>query len=65
MTVSKKIKVQSSEFVSSRQWSENCLVKIKQMQDEYLDRYFEDKKGNNSILSLLQKLVELLEKKLN
>lgn len=63
MTASKKPK-QPSKYVSSREWSEDCLVRIRQIQDEYLDRYYEDKEGNNNMLSLLQKLVEQLEKKL-
>lgn len=64
MTASKKPKQQPSEYVSSREWSEDCLVRIRQIQDEYLDRYYDDKEGNNNMLSLLQKLVEQLEKKL-
>lgn len=64
MTASKKSKQQPSEYVSSRQWSMDCLEKIKLMQDEYLDRYYDDVECNNNMLTLLQKLVEQLEKNL-
>lgn len=64
MTASKKPKQQPSKYVSSREWSKDCLVRVRQIQDEYLDRYHYDKEGNNNILSLLQKLVEQLEKRL-
>ena len=58
---SKKIK---EEYVSSRQWAEECLETIKKMQDEYLDRYYNDKKDSANMLKLLNKLVTQLEKKL-
>ena len=63
MTASKKPR-QKEEYVSSRAWAEECLQTVKKMQDEYLDRYYDDKKGACNMLSLLQKLVEQLEKRL-
>lgn len=53
MTASKKPKQKPSEYVSSREWSKDCLVRVRQIQDEYLDRYHDDKEGNNNMLSLL------------
>jgi hypothetical protein len=64
MTASKKPKKETKPYISSRQWSEECLETVKKMQDEYLDRYHEDKEGNTAMLSLLTKLVEQLEKRL-
>jgi DNA polymerase III delta prime subunit len=64
MTASKKPKKEVELYVSSRAWAEDCLQTVKKMQDEYLDRYHEDKEGNTNMLTLLQKLVEQLEKKL-
>jgi len=63
MTASKKPK-QKEEYVSSRAWAEECLTIIKKMQDEYLDRYYDDKKDTCNMLKILNKLVEQLEKRL-
>lgn len=69
MTSSKQSKDKNNNklqepYVSSRQWAEDCLATIKKMQDEFLDRYYTDKKDSVAILKLLTKLVEKLEKKL-
>ncbi len=64
MTASKKPKEKVKEFISSRQWAEDCLVAIKQMQDDFLDRYHDDKPFNKEMLTLLNKLVGQLEKRL-
>ena len=65
MTASKKPNNKTTEaFMSSRQWAEDCLVTIKKMQDEYLDRYHTDVEGNSNMLKLLNQLVEQLERRL-
>jgi hypothetical protein len=62
MTASSKPSKKSKEYLSSRAWSEECITNIKKIQDEFLDRYYEDKEENTAILKLLQQLVERLEK---
>jgi len=64
MTASAKPNKKSKEYTSSREWSGECIKNIKKIQDEFLDRYYEDKDENTAILKLLQKLVERLEKNL-
>lgn len=51
-------------FISSRGWAEERLKTIKQLQDEYLDMYVEDKKESVEMLKLLGKIQTLLERKL-
>jgi hypothetical protein len=51
-------------FVSSRAWAEERLKSIKQLQDEYLDQYADDKKECVTMLKLLCQIQTLLEKKL-
>ena len=62
MTASSKPNKKSKEYVSSRGWSEECITNIKKIQDEFLDRYYDNKEENTAILKLLQQLVERLEK---
>jgi hypothetical protein len=64
MTASSKPNKKSKEYVSSREWSEECIKGIKKMQDEFLDRYHDDKEENAAMLKLLQELIERLEKNL-
>lgn len=63
MTASKKTK-HKEHFVSSREWSGDCLERIKKMQDEFLDRYYSEKKDSTLMLKILNDLVAQLEKKL-
>jgi hypothetical protein len=63
MTAPSKPSKKSKEYVSSREWSSECITNIKKMQDEFLDHYYNDKKENTAILKLLQQLAEKLEKK--
>jgi hypothetical protein len=62
MTASAEPNKKSKEYVSSREWSSECITNIKKIQDEFLDHYYNDKKENTAILKLLQQLVERLEK---
>ena len=65
MTASAKPKKEVTKpFVSSRAWAEERLKSIKQLQDEYLDQYVEDKKESVSMLKLLCQIQALLEKRL-
>jgi hypothetical protein len=63
MTVEKKDKSKKA-FKSSREWAEGCLNTIKKIQDEFLDNFYDGKIENEKILTLLNKLVTLIEKKM-
>lgn len=63
MTASANSKKQK-DYTSSRQWAEERLELIKQLQDEYLDMYVANKKESTEMLKLLAKIQQLLEKKL-
>lgn len=70
MTTTKKSKPnpekpsQKTPYVSSRQWAEERLTLIRQMQDEYLDSYQESEKESVTMLKLLVQIQTLLEKRL-
>lgn len=51
-------------YVSSRGWAEERIKTIKQLQDEYLDMYVENKQESVEMLKVLAKIQLLLEKKL-
>ena len=51
-------------FISSRAWAEEKIKTIKDIQDEYLDMYVENKKESVEMLKLLAKIQLLLEKRL-
>ena len=55
---------QPTPYVSSRAWAEERIKTIKELQDEYLDMYVEDKKESVEMLKVLAKIQLLLEKKL-
>ena len=64
MTLSAKpSKDQQKEFVPYSTWSENILKNIKQLMDECLDRFKEDRKLNAELLKMLSKLQQTVEKK--
>lgn len=65
MTAHSKSKPVPETYSSSRDWAESVLQRIKQIQDEYLDYYNTDKKEATNMLKVLNKLVELVEKKLS
>lgn len=52
------------EFVSSRAWAEERIKIIKNLQDEYLDMYVDNKQESAEMLKVLAKIQILLEKKL-
>lgn len=54
----------TKSFVSSRAWAEERIKTIKQLQDEYLDMYVENKQESIEMLKVLAKIQILLEKKL-
>lgn len=66
MTSSAKPKKEAltKPFVSSRQWAEERIKQIKDLQDEYLDTYAQDKKESVEMLKLLSKIQNILEKKI-
>lgn len=51
-------------YVSSRAWAEDRIKTIKELQDEYLDMYVENKQESVEMLKVLAKIQLLLEKKL-
>jgi len=57
-------KEEKEAYISSRAWAEECISTVKRMQDEFLDRYNDDKEGSTAILKLLVQLVDQLEKRL-
>lgn len=65
MTIASKSKKQESKpYISSRAWAEEKIKTIKNLQDEYLDKYVENKLESIEMLKLLLKVQFLLEKKL-
>lgn len=50
-------------FVPYSEWSQVIIKRIKELSDECLDRYKDDKKTNTEILKMLSKLQVLVEKK--
>lgn len=60
----KKEQQQSKPYVSSRAWAEDRIKTIKELQDEYLDMYVENKQESVEMLKVLAKIQLLLEKKL-
>lgn len=66
MTATPKFKKDNNivPFVSSRAWAKDRLKNIKQLQDEYLDLYVDNKEESVEMLKLLTKIQQLLEKKL-
>lgn len=60
----KKEQQQSKSYVSSRAWAEDRIKTIKELQDEYLDMYVENKQESVEMLKVLAKIQLLLEKKL-
>lgn len=62
MTAEKKDKPKQP-LKSSREWAESCLENIKKLQDEFLDNFYDGKVENVKILTLLNKLTALIEKK--
>lgn len=50
-------------YVPYSEWSQSTIKKIKDLSDECLDRFKEDKKVNIEILKLLSQLQNLIEKK--
>jgi hypothetical protein len=63
MTI-EKTKGEKEAYISSRAWAEECINTVKRMQDDFLDRYKDDKEGSTAILKLLTQLVAQLEKRL-
>lgn len=51
-------------FISSRAWAEERIRTIKELQDEYLDMYVDNKQESVEMLKVLAKIQNLLEKKL-
>ena len=66
MTATPKPKKESpaAPYVSSRAWAEERIKTIKNLQDEYLDMYVENKHESVEMLKVLAKIQILLEKKL-
>ena len=66
MTATPKSKKEQQQvsYVSSRAWAEERIKTIKDLQDEYLDMYVENKKESVEMLKVLAKIQLLLEKKL-
>lgn len=66
MTATPKPKKESAPkpYVSSRAWAEDRIKNIKELQDEYLDMYVENKQESVEMLKVLAKIQLLLEKKL-
>jgi len=68
MTATPKPKKESptktKPYVSSRAWAEERIKTIKNLQDEYLDMYVENKHESVEMLKVLAKIQLLLEKKL-
>jgi hypothetical protein len=66
MTATPKPKKESptTPYVSSRAWAEERIKTIKNLQDEYLDMYVENKHESVEMLKVLAKIQILLEKKL-
>jgi hypothetical protein len=52
-----------SSLTPYSEWSNDVLNRIKNLSDECLDRFKEDKKINSEILIMLSKLQTLIEKK--
>jgi hypothetical protein len=63
MTI-EKTKGEKEAYISSRAWAEECINTVKRMQDDFLDRYKDDKEGSTAMLKLLTQLVAQLEKRL-
>lgn len=65
MTAKAKPSKQSAipTFVPYSEWSKDVIKRIKDLSDECLDRFKEDKKTNTEILTMLSKLQSLIEKK--
>lgn len=53
-----------ASYVSSRAWAEERIKTIKELQDEYLDMYVDNKQESVEMLKVLAKIQLLLEKKL-
>jgi hypothetical protein len=63
MTAEFNKKQKKEVYSSSREWAESVLTRIKEIQDEYLDHYYDNKKKSTNMLKLLNKLIEQVEKK--
>ena len=66
MTATPKPKKETSTkpYVSSRAWAEERIKTIKNLQDEYLDMYVDNKQESIEMLKVLAKIQLLLERKL-
>ena len=63
MTLAAKPNKDSKEYVPYSVWSHAIVENIKQLMDECLDRFHEDKKVSKEMLKLLSKLQKLVEDK--
>jgi hypothetical protein len=63
-TPKSKKEPQLKPYVSSRAWAEKRIKTIKELQDEYLDMYVENKKESVEMLKVLTKIQFLLERRL-
>lgn len=56
-------KKSKEEFVPFSVWAEDIIERVRLLQNEALDRYFEDKKFNSEILKLLNKIEDYVNRK--
>ena len=63
MTQAAKPKGKEAFYVPYSDWSYGVISRIRELSDECLDRFKEDKKVNTEILKLLSKLQKLVEDK--
>lgn len=63
MTLAAKPDKEAKEYIPYSEWSHAVIENIKQLMDECLDRFHEDKKVNKEMLKMLSKLQKLVEDK--